>query len=78
MTELKGPIVGVLKDFNTRSFRTDLAPLIITTFKKEYSQAAIKLAYKRCYIRQHAINRKNMEQSIILILFLNINFWMIK
>jgi putative ABC transport system permease protein len=38
-----GPIVGVLKDFHTRSFRDDLAPLIITTDKKYYSEASIKL-----------------------------------
>ena len=38
-----GPIVGVLKDFNTRSFRDDLAPLIITTSKRDYTQASIKM-----------------------------------
>ncbi|HEV8082620.1 MAG TPA: FtsX-like permease family protein, partial [Chitinophagaceae bacterium] len=42
----KGNIVGVLKDFNTRSFRDDFAPLIITSNKKEYTDAAIKLATK--------------------------------
>jgi putative ABC transport system permease protein len=41
--QLKGPIVGVLKDFNDRSFRSDLAPLLITTNKKIYNAAAIKL-----------------------------------
>ena len=41
---LKGPVVGVLKDFNDRSFRHDLAPLIITTNITMYRQAAIKLA----------------------------------
>jgi len=40
----KGTIVGVLKDFNARSFRRDLAPLFITTSKKEYNQSSIKLA----------------------------------
>ena len=39
----EGPIVGVLKDFNTRSFRDDLAPLIITTSRREYNEASIKL-----------------------------------
>ena len=38
-----GPIVGVLKDFNTRSFRDDLAPLILTTSKRDYTQASIKI-----------------------------------
>lgn len=40
------PIVGVLKDFNDRSFRNDLAPLLITTNGTMYSQAAIKLDTK--------------------------------
>ena len=42
----RGPIVGVLKDFNTRSFRDDLAPLIIASSKRDYSQASIKLDSK--------------------------------
>jgi len=41
---LKGPVVGVLKDFNDRSFRRDLAPLLISTIKRGYSEAGIKLA----------------------------------
>lgn len=41
---LKGPVVGVLKDFNNRSFRQELAPLIITTNITMYRQAGIKLA----------------------------------
>ncbi|HXD78243.1 MAG TPA: ABC transporter permease [Puia sp.] len=41
---IKCPVVGVLKDFNDRSFRRDLAPLLITTDVVMYSQAAIKLA----------------------------------
>ncbi len=43
---VKGPIVGVLKNFNTRSFRDGLAPLIITSAKKDYSEASIKLGAK--------------------------------
>jgi putative ABC transport system permease protein len=42
----KGLIVGVLKNFYTRSFRDDLTPLIITTDKKEYNQASLKLDSK--------------------------------
>ncbi len=42
----KGPIAGVLKNFYNRSFRADLAPLIITTDKREYNQASIKLDSK--------------------------------
>jgi len=41
---LKGTIVGVLKDFNTRSFRDGLAPIIIVTLKDNYRQASVKLA----------------------------------
>jgi putative ABC transport system permease protein len=42
----RGPIVGVLKNFYTRSFRDDLAPLIITTDIREYEQVSIKLDSK--------------------------------
>ncbi|HSZ34800.1 MAG TPA: ABC transporter permease, partial [Puia sp.] len=41
--QMKGPVVGVLKDFNDRSLRDDLAPLIITTDVVMYNQAGIKL-----------------------------------
>jgi putative ABC transport system permease protein len=40
---IKCPVVGVLKDFNDRSFRNELAPLLITTNVTMYNQAAIKL-----------------------------------
>jgi ABC-type antimicrobial peptide transport system permease subunit len=42
--KIKCPVVGVLKDFNDRSFRNNVAPLLITTNGTMYSQAAIKLA----------------------------------
>lgn len=41
---IKCPVVGVVKDFNDRPFRHDLAPLLITTNSTMYRQAAIKLA----------------------------------
>ena len=41
---IKCPIVGVLKDFNNRSLRDGLAPMIITTNNTMYTQAGIKLA----------------------------------
>ena len=41
---LNGTIVGVIKDFHDRSFRAPFAPLIMTTMKREYNQAGIKLA----------------------------------
>ncbi len=43
---IKCPVVGVLKDFNDRSFRHGLAPLLITTNITMYSQAGIKLEAK--------------------------------
>ena len=43
---IKCPVVGVLKDFNDRSFHNDLAPLLITTNVTMYDQAAIKLETK--------------------------------
>jgi ABC-type antimicrobial peptide transport system permease subunit len=42
--QMKGPVVGVVKDFNDRSLRDNLAPLIITTDVVMYNQAGIKLA----------------------------------
>jgi len=42
--QIKGTVVGVLKDFNDRSFRNDLAPLLITTDIAMYNQVGIKLA----------------------------------
>jgi len=42
--EIKCTVVGVLKDFNDRSFRHDLAPLLITTDNAMYNQVGIKLA----------------------------------
>ncbi len=43
---IKCPVVGVLKDFNDRSFRHLPAPLLVTTNRTMYSQAAIKLETK--------------------------------
>jgi putative ABC transport system permease protein len=43
---IKCPVVGVVKDFNDRSFRHNLAPLVITTNVTMYNQAAIKLETK--------------------------------
>jgi ABC-type antimicrobial peptide transport system permease subunit len=40
---INGRVVGVMKDFESRSFRRGLSPVIITTFRKGYSQAGIKL-----------------------------------
>ena len=41
---IKCPVVGVLKDFNDRSLRNNLAPLLVATNSTMYRQIAIKLA----------------------------------
>ena len=41
---IKCPVVGVLKDFNDRSLRHNLAPLLIATNETMYRQASIKLS----------------------------------
>ena len=41
---IKCPVVGVLKDFNDRSLRNDVAPLLIATNSTMYRQASIKLS----------------------------------
>ncbi len=43
---IKCPVVGVLKDFNNRSFRNTVAPLLVATNVTMYSQAALKLETK--------------------------------
>ncbi|HUQ64752.1 MAG TPA: ABC transporter permease [Flavitalea sp.] len=42
--QIKCPVVGVLKDFNDRSCRHALAPLLVTTNITMYRQAGLKLA----------------------------------
>jgi ABC-type antimicrobial peptide transport system permease subunit len=41
---INGQIVGVIKDYNDRSFRRGIDPVMITTLKRGYSQASIKLS----------------------------------
>jgi ABC-type antimicrobial peptide transport system permease subunit len=41
---IKCPVVGVLKDFNDRSLRNNLAPLLVATNATMYRQASIKLS----------------------------------
>jgi putative ABC transport system permease protein len=42
--EINGTIVGVLKEFNARSLRRDLAPVLMTTLTTGYRVAGIKFA----------------------------------
>jgi putative ABC transport system permease protein len=55
--QMKGPVVGVLKDFNDRSLRDNLAPLIITTDVVMYNQAGIKLATTNISSTLHAVKK---------------------
>jgi ABC-type antimicrobial peptide transport system permease subunit len=41
---IKCPVVGILKDFNDRSLRQKLAPLLIATNATMYRQASLKLS----------------------------------
>jgi ABC-type antimicrobial peptide transport system permease subunit len=40
---INGQVVGVIKDYNDRSFRRGIDPVLITTLKRGYNQAGIKL-----------------------------------
>ena len=53
--KIKCPVVGVLKDYNDRSFRQNLAPLLITTNVTMYNQAGIKLATKNISSTQQSV-----------------------
>ena len=39
---MNGRVVGVIKDYNDRSFRRGIDPVLVTTFKRLYTQAGIK------------------------------------
>ena len=41
---IKGPIVGVLKDFQDHSFRDGISPVIMAPIKSMYNQLGVKLA----------------------------------
>jgi putative ABC transport system permease protein len=60
--QIKCPVVGVVKDFNNRSFRNDLAPLLITTNVTMYNQAGIKLATKNISSTMRSV-KKIFEQT---------------
>ena len=60
---IKCPVVGVLKDFNDRSFRHYPAPLLITTNRTMYSQAAIKLESKNISSTLQSV-KKVWEQTL--------------
>jgi len=41
--QMKGPIVGVMKDFNALSLRQAMEPVLVTTIRDFYSKAGIKM-----------------------------------
>lgn len=59
---IKCPVVGVLKDFNDRSLRQNLAPLLIATNATMYRQASIKLATTNMATTMQSI-KKIWEQT---------------
>jgi putative ABC transport system permease protein len=60
--QIKCSVVGVLKDFNDRSFHNDLAPLLITTDNVMYNQVGIKLATTHMNSTMQAV-QKIFEQT---------------
>ncbi|MGN6615611.1 MAG: ABC transporter permease [Ilyomonas sp.] len=59
---IKCPVVGVLKDFNDRSLRNDLSPLLIATNSTMYRQASIKLSTTNMAATMQSI-KKVWEQT---------------
>lgn len=53
----KGIVVGVLKDFHDRSFRTGIAPVMMTTQKGWYNSAGIKLSSQHALASIEAIEK---------------------
>jgi putative ABC transport system permease protein len=59
---IKCPVVGVLKDFNDRSLRQGLSPLLIATNRTMYRQASIKLSTTNIAASMQSI-KKIWEQT---------------
>jgi ABC-type antimicrobial peptide transport system permease subunit len=60
---IKCPVVGVLKDFNDRSFRHGLAPLLIATNGTMYNQVGIKLKTANIFSTMQSV-KQIFEKSI--------------
>jgi putative ABC transport system permease protein len=54
---IKCPVVGVLKDFNDRSLRQSVSPLLIATNSTMYRQASIKIATANIASSMQSIKR---------------------
>lgn len=59
---IKCPVVGVLKDFNDRSLRQNLSPMLVATNSTMYRQASIKLSTANMTATMQAI-KKIWEQT---------------
>ena len=59
---IKCPVVGVVKDFNDRSLRQNVAPLLIATNSTMYRQASIKLSTTNMATTMQSI-KKIWEQT---------------
>jgi len=61
--QIKCNVVGVVKDFNDRSFRHDLAPVIISTDVAMYNQVGIKLATTNMHATIQSV-KKVFDQTL--------------
>ena len=73
---IKCPVVGVVKDFNDRSLRQSVAPLLITTNSTMYRQASIKLTAANISSTMQSIKKYGSKHSLIM--FMNISSWTIR
>ena len=69
---IKCPVVGVVKDFNDRSLRNSVSPLLIATNSTMYRQASIKLAASNLAAAMQSI--KTYGSKYFQIMFMNTGF----
>ena len=71
---IKCPVVGVVKDFNNRSLRQGLSPLLIATNSTMYRQASVKLSTNNIASSMQAIKKiwqQTLPNSVYEYRFLN-------
>lgn len=56
------PIVGVLKDFHDQSFHQEISPILITTYREDYSGYAVKLNLSQAKTTLAAIEKAWLQQ----------------
>lgn len=59
---IKCPVVGVIKDFNDRPFRHEIAPLIMTTNSTMYNLASVKIGTTNLSSTLQSV-KKNFEEA---------------